>query len=204
MRKMSGFSSDISGNCSALPHRAVYCFAAIMSSPYQPPDVAQHVPPTMLAYASARGTQPIPLLPEYAHLLNQADEFRSGARSLRISGFSDLFWGVPLTLGGLLLTVISLSRVGPTPLPIWIGASALTIGVILLATGTWLVFFPTPGAMIVDGISMVTLAALNGAWYMIDRLHGKQPSWIWIGVFVICLFSGISRFRRYGKFAQAS
>jgi len=173
-------------------------------TPYQPPEIAPHVPPTMLAYSSARGTQPIPLDPQYVHLLNQAGEYYAGARLLKISGISDFIWGIPLILAGLLLTVIAAAHIGPTPIPPWVGAAVITLGALMFASGIWLVFFPTPGAMIVDGITLILLGALNGVWFAFDITRGRHASKIWIALSVICVLSGIARFRRYKRFALAS
>jgi hypothetical protein len=74
----------------------------------------------------------------------------------------------------------------------------------MLASGIWLVFFPTPGAMIVDGITLILIGGLGGAWFIFDLSRGHSPRKIWVAVLLICALSGIGRFRRYRRFAQAS
>jgi hypothetical protein len=168
----------------------------------------------MLAYATSHGQQPIPLSPDYVHLLNQADEFRSGSRLLRISGMWDLAWGFAVAMVAMVVLAVSASgRWGiGGPLPFWVGAgwavAGMVLALLLVGSGLWLVLKPTPLAMIVDGCSLVLLAAGNGAWFAYDRMRGgagvNKGGWLWIAVFAICLFSGIGRFVRYRKFRDAA
>jgi hypothetical protein len=139
------------------------------------------------------GWDVLPPTPENAPALNDAAEYHSGHRLLRVSGISDIVLGglcVGLAVLGYQLGVVSV---------------LLTVfGVVLLVTGVWAVAAPSPRAMLVDGASMIILGGINLFLFAQNFLAGGLPRWWWVAIAGFLILGGVHRFSRYRRFKDAS
>src|SRR4051812_43744556 len=138
--------------------------APIASSPAQSP--------APLQYVSQAGEEMLAPIAANAHLLQQAGEYYAGTRLLRTSGLWDLFWG----FSALLLTValvLAPIPIGSLRLPLILVAGALAA--VMIAAGCWLVFAPSPAAMIVDGVCLIVIALTNIGLVVYDLLKPPTP-----------------------------
>ena len=159
-------------------------------------DVPQAIPvqPIQLSYVSLAGDQIPAATRENAHLLQHAADYEVCVRNLRRSGIGDIIWGlICCAIGGLLFNV-NIFNIG-----------LILLGLILIGVGWWITFRPSPIGLVVDGITLLLVAAWNimvnvlSVWGM---RRGQTPA---LGPVVAAaqIFWGIHRLQTYPKFATA-
>ncbi|HET6249620.1 MAG TPA: hypothetical protein VFE47_18170 [Tepidisphaeraceae bacterium] len=159
-------------------------------------DIPQPIPvlPIQLSYASLAGDQVPAATRENVHLLQHAADYEVCKHNLRRSGIGDMIWGlVCCATGAMLFRYSNLNSL------------LIMLGLGLVGVGFWITFHPSPIGMVVDGITLLVVAAWNLMVNAMDFIGPRSAQAAGFGPVVAFaqIFWGIHRLQQYRRFATA-
>lgn len=162
----------------------------------QSPVAPAAVQPVELSYVSLAGSEVPAATRENVHLLQQAADYQTHSQSLRRSAIAGiiigLIWGV---VGYLMID-------SGQP-----GYALVVFAVVLVGIGAWLVSAPSPLGMLVDGIAMIAVGAINVILFILSlqQVRNGQEQYTFGIIFSIIMIGyGISRIVSYPKYKAAA
>ncbi len=160
---------------------------------------------TTLQYISTIGDELPALVPENAHVLNQAAEHSYGVKFVRQKSPWDLVWGTLFLYIGLRSMGLMGGMSFQLRVSSFLGLWYVILGLLELGAGVFGYISPTATALAVQGCMVLLLAVLQLQFIVSYSLRsGRAPGPFALLVLAILVMSGVRRLRAVGPFRRAS